>query len=78
LVRLTPANGYQQLRELAHRIKGAARIIRAGRVIEACDAMEGIDEEVTTEDDVRMRQNALEVAMVDLGTALRGTLGAMA
>lgn len=77
LVRLTPASGYHQLRELAHRIKGAARIIRAGRVIEACDAMEGIDEEFTTEEDVRMRQDALEVAMVDLGTALRGTLGAM-
>ncbi|MDA3137080.1 Hpt domain-containing protein [Pseudomonas syringae] len=38
LARLMPENNRQKTRDLAHRIKGAARIITASRVVDACDA----------------------------------------
>lgn len=63
-----------ELRRLAHRIKGAARIIRAARVIETCEALEDADLDTATEEVIRERQQAVESAMLNLEQALRQEL----
>ncbi|WP_164705255.1 Hpt domain-containing protein, partial [Pseudomonas viridiflava] len=65
-----PGDQYE-LCQLAHRIKGAARIIRATRVIETCDALEDACQETSAEQEIRDVQQAMEVAMLDLEQALR-------
>lgn len=74
LAALMPASGEQELHRLAHKIKGAARIIRATRVIETCEALENRGLENTTEDEVKHHQQAIEAAMLDLELALREAL----
>jgi two-component system sensor histidine kinase EvgS len=74
LTALTPGIDHSGLRHLAHRIKGAARIIRATRVIETCEALESTVLETTPENIIRERQQEIEAAMLDLEHALRGEL----
>ncbi|MCI8211119.1 hybrid sensor histidine kinase/response regulator [Pseudomonas sp. S25] len=71
---LLPAKDQHELCLLAHRIKGAARIIRATQVIETCEALEDACMETTTESVIQERQRAIEVAMLDLEQALREQL----
>jgi two-component system sensor histidine kinase EvgS len=63
-----------ELHRLAHRIKGAARIIRATRVIETCEALESVSPGTTTKDVIKERQRAIVAAMLDLEHALREEL----
>ncbi|RRV05409.1 response regulator [Pseudomonas sp. v388] len=59
----------EQVREMAHRIKGAARIIRASQVIETCERLEAAC--VTAEgDELVQRQRDVEKAMHRLEEAL--------
>ena len=71
---LVPACNEPELHRLAHRIKGAARIIRATRVIETCEALEGVSLANTTQDVMKDRQHAIVDAMLDLEQALREAL----
>ncbi|MBI6557817.1 response regulator [Pseudomonas syringae] len=70
LARLMPENNRQETRDLAHRIKGAARIIQASRVVDACDALELACEPDTPDEQFRTCQQAVELAMIELEDAL--------
>lgn len=59
----------QQIRELAHRIKGAARIIRASGVIEACEQLEN-GCETATDAELSDMKAQVERAMCKLEEAL--------
>ena len=63
-----------QIRQMAHKIKGAARIVRAARVIETCEAMEAACTETAPLDTVDAYKHAVSVAMIDLERALRDEL----
>ena len=74
LTRLQAATNQADIRQMAHKIKGAARIIRAVRVIDRCEALEdacGEDEPVEI---IEACQSALGAAMSVLETALRNAL----
>ncbi|EGH29595.1 PAS protein [Pseudomonas syringae pv. japonica str. M301072] len=70
LARLIPENNRQKTRDLAHRIKGAARIITASRVVDACDALELACEPDTPDEQLYTCQQAVELAMIELEDAL--------
>ncbi|MBI6708860.1 transporter substrate-binding domain-containing protein [Pseudomonas syringae] len=70
LARLIPENNRQKTRDLAHRIKGAARIITASRVVDACDALELACEPDTPDEQFYTCQQAVELAMIELEDAL--------
>ncbi|MCH5650985.1 transporter substrate-binding domain-containing protein [Pseudomonas syringae] len=70
LARLMPEKNRQKTRDLAHRIKGAARIIQASRVVDACDALELACEPDTPDEQFRTCQQAVELAMIELEDAL--------
>ncbi|WP_080477506.1 transporter substrate-binding domain-containing protein [Pseudomonas syringae] len=70
LARLMPENNRQKTRDLAHRIKGAARIITASRVVDACDALELACEPDTPDEQFYTCQQAVELAMIELEDAL--------
>nr|WP_249685350.1 response regulator [Pseudomonas syringae] len=70
LARLMPENNRQETRDLAHRIKGAARIITASRVVDACDALELACEPDTPDEQFYTCQQAVELAMIELEDAL--------
>ncbi|MBC3949604.1 transporter substrate-binding domain-containing protein [Pseudomonas folii] len=74
LTALLAAEDQYELCQLAHRIKGAARIIRANRVIETCEALEDSCQKTTSEQVIKDRQQDMEVAMLDLEQALRDAL----
>ncbi|MCJ2375067.1 transporter substrate-binding domain-containing protein [Pseudomonas sp. RGM 3321] len=70
LARLIPENNRRKTRDLAHRIKGAARIIRASRVVDACDALEQACEADTPDEQFHTCQQVVELAMIELEEAL--------
>ncbi|WP_082333904.1 CHASE domain-containing protein [Pseudomonas syringae] len=70
LARLMPENNRQKTRDLAHRIKGAARIITASRVVDACDALELACEPDTPDEQFYTCQQTVELAMIELEDAL--------
>jgi two-component system sensor histidine kinase EvgS len=78
LTAVLSSDDQHELCQLAHRIKGAARIIRATRVIEACEALEDACQEATTAEIIKQRQQAIEVAMLNLEQALREVLNSAA
>uniref|UniRef100_UPI0013D5F757 Hpt domain-containing protein n=1 Tax=Pseudomonas viridiflava TaxID=33069 RepID=UPI0013D5F757 len=59
-----------EIRDMAHRIKGAARIISASRAVDACNALEQACEPGTSEDRLRACHQALDNAMLELERAL--------
>ncbi|MGV8917089.1 MAG: transporter substrate-binding domain-containing protein [Pseudomonas sp.] len=61
----------QQLRDLAHKIKGAARIIHARAVIEHCEALEDACATAATDEVIANCMNAIDTAMLTLEHALR-------
>jgi two-component system sensor histidine kinase EvgS len=62
------------MRQMAHKIKGAARIIRAVQVIDRCEALEDACGEAETVEIIEACQIALGTAMSILETALRAAL----
>ncbi|MEB2869342.1 Hpt domain-containing protein [Pseudomonas rhizosphaerae] len=56
--------------DIAHRINGAARIVQARAVYEACQVLEASD----PHDDLRPGRDALHLALVHLQTDLQRTL----
>ncbi|VVN04021.1 Virulence sensor protein BvgS [Pseudomonas fluorescens] len=57
--------------DLAHKIKGAARIIQATRLIESCEALEDMSPETVQPDEVIRCSEAIHKAMNELGEALQ-------
>ncbi|WP_459199843.1 response regulator, partial [Pseudomonas tremae] len=70
LARLVLEDNRGKTVELAHRIKGAARIISASRVVEACDELEKACEADVTDEQFHLCQKAVELAMIELEDAL--------
>ncbi|RMS20815.1 Sensor histidine kinase/response regulator, partial [Pseudomonas coronafaciens pv. garcae] len=70
LARLALEDNRGKTVELAHRIKGAARIISASRVVEACDELEKACEADVTDEQFHLCQKAIELAMIELEDAL--------
>ena len=70
LARLTPEKDRRKTRDLAHRIKGAARIITASSVVDACDALELACDPDTPDEQFRTCRQAVELAMIELEDAL--------
>ncbi|OUM07168.1 hybrid sensor histidine kinase/response regulator [Pseudomonas syringae] len=70
LARLILEGNRAQTRDLAHRIKGAARIISASRVVEACDELEKACEADMTDEQFHRGQKDVELAMIELEDAL--------
>ncbi|KAE9648647.1 transporter substrate-binding domain-containing protein [Pseudomonas sp. PB106] len=66
LLRLFTQHDVQGLADLAHRIKGGARIIKAQALIQACEALEaasgGLDTQVLTEAVDRLQQSMEQLA----------------
>ncbi|MCF5705892.1 transporter substrate-binding domain-containing protein [Pseudomonas syringae] len=58
------------LRDMAHRIKGAARIISASRVVDACHALELACESATSETDLHACHEAVDRTLLELEHAL--------
>jgi len=68
----TMANGNRQsLSDMAHKIKGAARIIQASGVIEHCEALEDACNEAASAEVIIARHQAIDAAMAELERALR-------
>ncbi|WP_057415410.1 transporter substrate-binding domain-containing protein [Pseudomonas syringae group genomosp. 3] len=70
LARLMPDNDRLETRELAHRIKGAARIISAASVVRACDALELACEPDVPDEHFHTCKQVVELAMIELEDAL--------
>jgi len=71
LAELAARDDRSGLREMAHKIRGAARIIRASDVIEACEALENACNEQAPQSVIHACQQAIDAAMSDLEQALR-------
>ena len=74
LTGLTAAANQADIRQMAHKIKGAARIIRAAQVIDRCEALEDACGEAEPVEIIEACQAALVAAMSVLETALRNAL----
>ncbi len=64
------AGHMDEIRDMAHRIKGAARIISASRVVDACNTLEQACEPGTSEAQLRACHQAVDSAMLELERAL--------
>ncbi len=73
LSQLAQDNG-AALSQMAHKIKGAARIIRADGLIESCEAMETATGNDSLADTIDQRKAAMISAMTELEQALREEL----
>ncbi|APC18306.1 hypothetical protein BLL42_22230 [Pseudomonas frederiksbergensis] len=71
LLALPPANGPQAFIDMAHKIKGAARIVQASRLIDGCEALERLCHEDFCLDQLEARSKGLEHAMLELEQALQ-------
>ncbi|MGE1094257.1 transporter substrate-binding domain-containing protein [Pseudomonas zeae] len=74
LLALSPEQDRGALAVVAHKIKGAARIAQASRVIECCDALEQACAEAMATDEVARRCEASNRAMLELEQALQQQL----
>ncbi|MCU1752992.1 transporter substrate-binding domain-containing protein [Pseudomonas sp. 6D_7.1_Bac1] len=71
LLALPPASGPQAFIDLAHKIKGAARIVQASRLIDGCEALERMCHEGFCEVQLEARSKGIERAMLELEQALQ-------
>ena len=74
LLALMPPVDLGALAIVAHKIKGAARIAKASRVIKCCDALEQACAQPLATDEIARRCEASSQAMLDLEQALRQQL----
>lgn len=75
LLALSPFQNPQSFIDVAHKIKGAARIVQAGRLIDSCEALENACHKVFHPDEVVKRTKAMERAMLELEQALQQQIG---
>ncbi|KPC27611.1 PAS-like protein [Pseudomonas syringae pv. cilantro] len=71
LVDLLREGDRRKISEMAHRIKGAARIINADKVVQACDDLEHACEQNGSETQLKACHEGLDLAMSELEKALR-------
>ncbi|WP_223483807.1 transporter substrate-binding domain-containing protein [Pseudomonas sp. A-RE-19] len=71
LMALSPSNDRQSLLDMAHKIKGAARIVQASRLIDTCEALEKACHEVLHDEEVVECSKSMERAMLELEQALQ-------
>ncbi len=70
LLSLSSSGDTQALRDIAHKIKGAARIVQASRLIDCCEALEAACHEDFDREKVAGCCKAMERAMLELEDAL--------
>ncbi|WP_445177531.1 transporter substrate-binding domain-containing protein [Pseudomonas sp. McL0111] len=70
LLALSPKNDSKALAEVAHKIKGAARIAQASRLIACCDALEHACAQMEPAQTLALCSQATDTAMVELEQAL--------
>ncbi|MHC8402104.1 transporter substrate-binding domain-containing protein [Pseudomonas sp. MDT1-17] len=75
LLALSRSKDPQSFLDVAHKIKGAARIVQASRVIDSCEALEKACHEVFHHDEVADCSKAIERAMLELEQALQQQIG---
>jgi two-component system sensor histidine kinase EvgS len=75
LLALSPSKEPQPFLDVAHKIKGAARIVQASRVIDSCEAMEKACHEVFHHHEVANCSKAIERALLELEQALQQQIG---
>lgn len=75
LLALSRSKDPQSFLDVAHKIKGAARIVQASRVIDSCEALEKACHEVFHRDEVADCSKAIECAMLELEQALQQQIG---
>ncbi|WP_460141159.1 transporter substrate-binding domain-containing protein [Pseudomonas sp. S2_E01] len=68
---LCGCNEPQAFLDIAHKIKGAARIVQARRLIECCEALERVCQPTLQAHELTQRCQALEHAMIELGQELQ-------
>ncbi|MHC8332081.1 transporter substrate-binding domain-containing protein [Pseudomonas sp. LB3P25] len=71
LLALSPPKEPRSFLDVAHKIKGAARIVQASRVIDSCEALEKACHEAFHHDEVADCSKAIERAMLELEQALQ-------
>jgi len=74
LLTLSPEDDREALAVVAHKIKGAARIAQAARLIECCDALEEACQQALTSQEIARRWAATSQAMLELEQALQNQL----
>ena len=72
---LSRSNDPQSFLDIAHKIKGAARIVQASRLIDSCEALEQVCHQVFDPDEVARCRMAVERAMHELEQALQQQIG---
>ena len=72
---LSRSNDPQSFLDIAHKIKGAARIVQATRLIDRCEALERVCHEVFHHDNVAECRKAVEGAMLELEQSLLQQIG---
>ncbi|MGH8390046.1 MAG: transporter substrate-binding domain-containing protein [Pseudomonas sp.] len=75
LLALSGSTDPQPFLDIAHKIKGAARIVQAGRLIESCEALEASCRDVFQPEKVAERCTAIEHAMLELDQQLLHKIG---
>ncbi|WP_347901270.1 transporter substrate-binding domain-containing protein [Pseudomonas purpurea] len=70
LLALSHAHGRQAFIDVAHKIKGAARIAQASRLIEGCEALERASHEGFAKEDIEACCLEIESALLELEQAL--------
>lgn len=71
LLALSHAEGPQSFIDIAHKIKGAARIVQASRLIDSCEALEKACQQVFDHQQVANCTRAMERSMFELEHALQ-------
>ncbi|AXI62655.1 hybrid sensor histidine kinase/response regulator [Pseudomonas kribbensis] len=71
---LSPGRDHQALAEMAHRIKGAARIAQASRLINCCEALEQACLQALPVEEIERRCKASNFAILELEKALEQQL----
>jgi two-component system sensor histidine kinase EvgS len=75
LLDLSPCKDPQSFLDIAHKIKGAARIVQASRLIDSCEALESACREAFHPENVADCTQAIKHAMLELEHALQQQIG---
>lgn len=71
LLSVSPGCGREEFIDIAHKIKGAARIVQATRLMDSCEALERMCHEAFTEASLASCTEAIQQAMLELERALQ-------
>lgn len=75
LLALSPSGDRQSFLDVAHKIKGAARIVQATRLIDSCEALEKACHRLVHDDAMAECSKVMERAMLELEQALQQQIG---